>query len=1199
LVQATLLSFGIAVILALVAAMVGPVFIDWTQYRGAIEAEASRIVGAPVRIAGPIDVRLLPTPSLNLKGIEIGPAGAPRALAARGITMEFGLSTLLRGEFRADEANLDGPEFTIGLDQSGALELPAANLGFDPDRLAIDRLAVEHGHITFTDAASGTRFTVDDVRLAGELRSLSGPYKADGSFAANGEHFNFRISTSRRADDGAMKLRLAVDAMEPALAFDSDGTLWIAQGVPRYEGAATLSRVVGTALPGRHVAINDPWKVTGKVKANAGSAAFSELDLQYGPDVRSFHVAGSAVMNFGRSPGLAADLGVRQLDLDRVLGESEQKRLPFAIVRTMAESLVATAPPPIPLRIGIGFDSVTAGGIMLTGVRGDIRHTADGWNLDSFDLRAPGATMLHLAGKFIAGQPGTAEGVAFAGPLKIDSGDPAVFLAWVEGRSPADRAALGPMHAGGTVTLAGDRAAVEGLAAEIDRKPLEGRLAYRFATAAKPARLDATLRAADLDFDRGIAIGNAMFASSTAFDRPGEIALSLDIGHAIYAGIEARQAHAMLTYDAAGLKIERLSVADIGGTSVEANGRVDGIGEAARGSIAVTLAAPRLDGATALADRFMPGASEILRKYGSRMLPFRVNGKLEVEPRPANAAGARTAAKLKLDGRLAGIDIDLDGSATGDITDPAAAAVRFDGRLNAPEARRLAALLGLDILVNADARPARATFTIDGAVDRGFKMDGKFAGTDVNASAAGNLAAAGNGTFDVSLRAADSRLPRRGGAVPVDLKSRMAIDNGTVKLSDLAGKIAGTNVKGDLSLGIGEPLKIDGHIAADQVDAAELTALFTGTPRGAPARPGQVQEWPAEPFGLVAMPALEGQIELRATAARWLAFTARQLSGTLRFTPSALSLSDMSGTLADGRLGLDANFRRDGKAVVLASHVKLTNADLPALLAGALRVPASGRISLDAELQGQGLSAASLIGALEGTGTVTVERADIAGLDPNAVNAVIAALERDRALASNAGRVNDAANAGLDGGRLKLSYATAPLVIADGRAQLLDLAVAVQNTDITGLVSLGLNDGLLDARLAMTGPQRPDAPAAQRPQMTVSIRGPLTAARRRADVANLVSWVTIERVEQESKRLEEAEKEHQRLEAQASSAASSTTSSTTSSTAPPATSSASSPPGRSSDGAAPAPSEARPPAARRGAPPAPKPFSLMDLIPGR
>jgi large subunit ribosomal protein L24 len=71
-VQATLLGLGIAIILALVAALVGPHFIDWTQHRAVFETQVSRYVGMPVRINGAIDARLLPTPSVVLRDIEAG-----------------------------------------------------------------------------------------------------------------------------------------------------------------------------------------------------------------------------------------------------------------------------------------------------------------------------------------------------------------------------------------------------------------------------------------------------------------------------------------------------------------------------------------------------------------------------------------------------------------------------------------------------------------------------------------------------------------------------------------------------------------------------------------------------------------------------------------------------------------------------------------------------------------------------------------------------------------------------------------------------------------------------------------------------------------------------------------------------------------------------------------------------------------------
>src|SRR5260370_16895348 len=147
------------------------------------------------------------------------------------------------------------------------------------------------------------------------------------------------------------------------------------------------------------------------------------------------------------------------------------------------------------------------------------------------------------------------------------------------------------------------------------------------------------------------------------------------------------------------------------------------------------------------------------------MAPLKSNAKLDVEPRPGNAAGGRTAAKLKLDGTIAGIDVNLDGSGAGDISDAAAGLMHIGGRLDAPDGRALASLIGLDTFANADSHPARITFVADGTPKRAFRVDGKFAGTDLNGSAAGTVTLFGDGALDVALRAANTKLPRRAGSV--------------------------------------------------------------------------------------------------------------------------------------------------------------------------------------------------------------------------------------------------------------------------------------------------------------------------------------------------------------------------------------------------------------------------------------------------
>src|SRR5437764_9539891 len=137
-----------AIILALVAALVGPHFVDWTQYRATFERKATQLAGLPMRIAGPIDVRILPTPTLTLGQVEIGSVAQPRA-KAREVYAELGLGSLMRGAVRASELRVAGPKVSLGLAASGRIEFPPLRIGFDPDQFLIDKIAIEDGRLAF------------------------------------------------------------------------------------------------------------------------------------------------------------------------------------------------------------------------------------------------------------------------------------------------------------------------------------------------------------------------------------------------------------------------------------------------------------------------------------------------------------------------------------------------------------------------------------------------------------------------------------------------------------------------------------------------------------------------------------------------------------------------------------------------------------------------------------------------------------------------------------------------------------------------------------------------------------------------------------------------------------------------------------------------------------------------------------------
>ena len=171
--QTTLLGLAIAFIIALIAALVGPYFIDWNQFRPQFEAEATRVLGAQVRVGGALDARLLPTPSLRLRSVVVGGANDLGKVRADKLDVEFSLGSLMRGEWRANELTINGLALDLGLDPQGRIDWPVSTGTFNLGSLSIDRLNLT-GRIALHDAASRGTLELNDIAFGGDVRSLAG-----------------------------------------------------------------------------------------------------------------------------------------------------------------------------------------------------------------------------------------------------------------------------------------------------------------------------------------------------------------------------------------------------------------------------------------------------------------------------------------------------------------------------------------------------------------------------------------------------------------------------------------------------------------------------------------------------------------------------------------------------------------------------------------------------------------------------------------------------------------------------------------------------------------------------------------------------------------------------------------------------------------------------------------------------------------
>jgi uncharacterized protein involved in outer membrane biogenesis len=1109
--QATLLGTAIAIILALLAALIGPLFVDWTQYRGVFEARASRMVGLPVRVTGAIDARILPSPSVVLRGVEIGETKEPR-LKAREVGIEFGLGPLFRGELRAVDMRVVGPEVRLGLDPAGHLDWPKAQAGLDPEQLSVDRLRVNEGRAHITDARTGAGVVLDKLSFSGELRSLTGPVKGEGSFDADGERYSYRLSAARAETEGA-KIKLGLDPSAHPFTLDVEGALHWENGGPAFDGTLAVTRPAGVALAsGRGVAAV-PWRASGRVKATSATALFEQIDVQYGPEGRAIKLSGVAQMKLGKSARLNAILSAREVDLDQAFDLPEGVRnSPVAAARAMADTVTGAFKAPFPVQLGIGIDSVTLAGTPIQALRGDFKLDPSGLDIETFEFRAPGATQVRVSGHVtLAG-----EEASFRGPATIDAADPRAFAAWLEGRDGVGREQVGPMRASGEVTFASGRIGIERFKAEVDRKTVEGRLVYAAATASHPARLEAELKAPVLDVDRLVAVGHAAFAG-TGFNLPGETALAIDIGRATVAGLEAKDAAVKLRLDAGGLVLERVAVSDFGGATFNLSGRIESPFAGPHGAVTLDADARSLDGALALLAKFAPEAAEKARSSAARLVPLKTHATLTL----AADRGAAGPSVFAIEGTAGPVRLRLGAQANGDPFAPTSLDTRFDGELAADDGRTLIALLGLDRTVAVDKQPGRLSFSGQGKPTGDLRIDAKLAAGGLVASANGTARVGGNEPATAVLAtslSADVRLPHRADSerkLPLAVTSRLTVKPGILLFDELAGTVVGIPVRGRLEAGLGTPIKIDGQLDADDMNVPPLLASAIG------ATTKDETAFSPEPFAGGAFDAVRGRIRLGvARAALTPGLSARQVHANLRLDAGEIALEDVDGELAGGRVTGTVTFRRMVDGVGMHGRLALADADAAALLPGEARAGVAGKVTLQFETDASGRSPAALIGSLAGTGTVSIAGAEIAGFDADAFNVVIRAVDEETAI--DAAKVRDIMSAALERGSLRVERADAAFTIAAGDVRLSTAILHGDGADLNATGHFNLADRQLDARLTFSA-AAPAGTSGGRPEVYVTVRGPLGATQRATDATTLSAWLTLRAVDREARRIDALE----------------------------------------------------------------------------
>ncbi|MCO4055583.1 MAG: AsmA family protein [Bosea sp.] len=368
------------VLVALLAALAAPLFVDWNQHRSAIEDQLRRATGLEIVTTGTIGLRFLPSPRIEVSGVRIGQADPlGTRLTATTLRVDMELAPLLRGQIALERVDLDGVDLTLAA-RGGALRLPAGS--GRASLPAITQLTLSRGQVAVVDAG-GSMIASGPFALEASLPGGAAPWRINSEVAG----YSVRLTTGDRDPAGRTRLKLAVSASAGRGEFD--GWLGLDQSS---EGLAVFQPEgqIVLALAGEGEA-PPPLTLNARLLASGAGFNLSALTLDGGPMGR---LEGEATWSGRAGERGRVTLQSRRVDLAAWLAGAD------AILRPARELAAPLAALP-DADVDMSFDQISYRGEEATDVKLALRRSAAGWAPLRGQIRFAGAQLSFDGGEAI------------------------------------------------------------------------------------------------------------------------------------------------------------------------------------------------------------------------------------------------------------------------------------------------------------------------------------------------------------------------------------------------------------------------------------------------------------------------------------------------------------------------------------------------------------------------------------------------------------------------------------------------------------------------------------------------------------------------------------------------------------------------------------------------------------------------------
>ncbi len=999
------------VILILAAALIVPSVIDWETRRGLIEDALGQAIGARVETAGGVSVRLLPTPRLSIERMRVKSSveGAETALlAAEKVDAEVALTPLLHGTVRFLEARADRLEFWVRTSAQGgnifqALEaFPLSGQG----RLrewTIENLAVDQLFLTTEDAATGqiSQIGAQSVVISGQR--LTGPWAIQG--VRNDVPFRLVTGELSAAKTLAVKLSTGTEFRLEAEGLADLNAAGGVKGLPKISGTFRLSNGSKTkaAMEPSPVSV----AVTAAFTTEGTAVALNEVVLE-SDGIVPVRLSGTGRVDI-RDDRTTLDLQGRRLDLTSLGGKTGERRI-FERAKLFANDVLTQ----MPERLGrvdatVRYETIALPDDEIRNV--SLRLASDEGRLveGRMDAVLPGETSVRFS---------ATSGVSgWFGRIDASSRTPARLLQCAETLMTvpgeilhdAKELADAPVSIASNFAFVDKTLSLNDLRADLKGGTVGGIAVYQFGDERAKAKLTTQISASGFSVAEDAAAPR-FFRTMRDLD----IDMAFDARNLTYGkDAKAGRISGRVISRGSELVVETLDVADLAGANAHLTGTInaEGLGHWS-GTFNAKQAAPLID---LFGPSLMGGAVRLVPAFvRDQALDLRI----ESSQTKGDARTKTGQIRTTLSGTLAGGH--FEGEAVSELGRLDKVSARLDGIIAAGTHNDLTGTENKSVPLRLTLRGNRRD---DGRL--GFELSGDLAGMAVATKVPFLLAETDDmlSAGEMTLDTADLTLAAGVVGFP-GLKGLNVPAKADVRVSHADGRMVAT-FKGRLNDQEFEATflnpfssSISGDIGLRYASLPWIVNEFVlASGAGAEGKSGSS----GLRFGNVPRLPTDGEIRIKAeTIALGNGISGEDGSFKILLDDRGLQINSLTAHLDGGQLEGAFSVVRDGHMAALAGTVALRELPLASLTGG--RFASNGFLSLEATFGVSAETVAGLINNLGGAGTVSLRGVTLPGLDPQALERVVAIALRDSSSLSE-GRLTEIVRKELE----KAAFISAPV----------------------------------------------------------------------------------------------------------------------------------------------------------------------------